>query len=1133
MQCPECQSDNPADAGFCNKCGSRLEIACPNCGKTNPPDSNFCNGCGQQLVVDEAPVEKVVPTPSAAGERKHVTVLFSDLSGYTAMSEKLDPEEVKEIMTRVFDRIKEVITKYDGFIEKFAGDAVMAIFGVPKAHEDDPVRAIRAAREIHDLVKFISPEVEGKTGTPLSMHSGINTGLVVTGEVNHDKGTHGVAGDPLNLASRLCGLAQSEEILVGHDTYRRSGGYFTFEELEPTRVKGKAEPVAIYRVLSAKERPAVAQHPSTPAGKLIGRKFELEQLAEAADQIQSGRGAIISISGDAGTGKSRLIEEFRAGLDLDKVQWLEGHAYAYSQNMPYFQLIDMLNRALLIEEGDSPEKVREKIESGLALLIGEQNDVVPYIGSLYALDYPEAEAVSPEFWKSRLRDAVQTVLAALTRNRPAIICLEDIHWADPSSIDLLRYLLSDFNYPALFICVYRLPFSLFASQQQSGLGKPYQEIQLQDLSASEAQGMMESLLESEDIPGDLQKLVQEKVEGNPFYLEEVISALIESKTIIRDDGGWQLTQSIHDLELSSSVYGVISSRLDRLEIDTKRVLQEASVIGRAFLYDILEKISKLEDQVDRCLSSLERLGIIRARSVQPELEYIFKHAITQEVVYNNLLKKDRREIHERIGSVIEQLFKDRLSEFYETLAYHFKQGQSVHKAINYLIMSGEKSLRKYAVEEADQYYNEAFKILNAIEDKTLEENRLLIDLLIKWAYVLYYLGDFKRLDNLLAEQKQLAESLEDSARLGMFYSWMGMALWARGKYKDSYDYLTRALELGENINNTEVIGYACTWLSWTCTELGRLEDGRLLGQRAHEISKDLKSDKYLYFKSLGGIGYNAYVSGQMDVAFDAGNQLLSYGQKHSNIRSSVMGYFIKGSSYLTYGDLDSAIECFKEAVRISADPYYEQFPKLSLGMGYVMNGDIQDAQEVLQHVWDFSQQYGTETIGTVAQVFLGLCTISNGKLNRGIKMMETGQQPYMENNSKWRFALVEHLFGKVYLQMTEKDAQISPLTMAKNIGFLLTNMPVVNRKIEQHFTKAIELATEVKANGILAQTYLDLGIYHQTKKRPDKAKECIARAIALFDECKADGYLKQAQRALTAVIDRNGGIEGGGESERV
>ncbi len=1117
MQCPQCQAPNPADARFCNKCGSKLEIVCPQCSKSNPPGSNFCNGCGRKLVKDEPPAEQPEKTAAIAGERKHVTVLFADLSGYTAMSEKLDPEELKEIMTRVFNRIKAVIAKYDGFIEKFAGDAVMAVFGVPHAHEDDPVRAIRAAKEIHELVKLISPEVEGKTGAPLSMHSGINSGLVVTGEVNADKGTHGLAGDPINLASRLCSLAGSEEILVGHDTYRRSSIYFTFEELEPTKVKGKAKPVSIYKVLPFGEQLPAGQHPAVSTGKLIGRRFELAQLTEAVESIHTGKSAIISISGEAGTGKSRLVAEFKAGLDLGKVQWLEGHAFAYSQNMPYSQLIDMLNRALAIEEGDSPVRVREKIETGLALSIEEPNEVVPYIGSLYALEYPEAEAVSPEFWKFRLRDAIQAVLAALTRNRPAVICLEDIHWADPSSLDLLRYILSDFNYPALFICIYRLPFRLFTTQQQSGLGKSYQEIQLQDLSASEAQSMVEAMLASENIPGDLRKFVQEKVEGNPFYLEEVINALTESKILIRENGGWKLTQPIQELELSSSVYSVISSRLDRLELDTKRVLQEASVIGRAFLYDILEKISTLQSKVDRCLSGLERLDIIRARSVQPELEYIFKHAITQEVVYNNLLKKDRREIHERIGMVIEELFKDRLSEFYETLAYHFKQGQSVQKAVHYLMLSGEKSLKKYAVEEADRYYTEAFEILASIKSGTPDENRLLIDLLIKWAYVLYYLGDFKKLNTLLSAQKQLAESLDDSARLGMFYAWMGMALWARGRYKDSHSYLTRALELGEKINNTDVIGYACTWLSWTSTELGRLEEGRSLGLRAQEISKALKEDKYLYFKSLGGIGYNAWVSGRRDIAFDCGNQLLSYGQKHSNIRSSVMGYFIKGCSYFMNGELGPAIKCFREAVRISADPYYEQFPKLMLGMGYVLNGSIEDAEDALWHVMDFSQLHGTETIGTVAQVFSGLCTILRGHLNRGIKIMETGAKPYLENDSKWRYAMVEHVLAKVYLQMTDKDARLSPLAMVKNIGFLLTNLPVVNRKIEQHLTKAIELAGAASARGIQAQALLDYGVYHRSKKRVAKARQCISEAIALFKEGNADGYLRQAEDTLASL----------------
>jgi class 3 adenylate cyclase/tetratricopeptide (TPR) repeat protein len=1119
MQCPECQSDNPADARFCNKCGSKLEIACPQCSKVNPPDSNFCNGCGHSLVPEEKPIEKPEPaTPTGGGERKHVTVLFSDLSGYTAMSEKLDPEEIKDIMTRVFGRIKEVIAKYDGFIEKFAGDAVMAIFGVPRAHEDDPVRAIRAAREIHDLVKFISPEVEGKTGTPLSMHSGINTGLVVTGEVNPDKGTHGVAGDPLNLASRLCSLAPGEDILVGQDTFRRSEGYFTFEELEPTRVKGKAEPVSIYKVLAAKDRPAVIQRPSAPTGTLIGRKFELAQLTEAADQIQTGRGAIVSISGDAGTGKSRLVEEFRAGLDLDQVQWLEGHAYAYSQNMPYFQLIDMLNRALLIEEGDSPDKVREKLESGLAVLIGEQNDVVPYIGSLYSLDYPEAEAVSPEFWKSRLRDAIQTVLAALTRSRPAIICLDDIQWADPSSLDLLRYLLADFNYPALFICLYRLPFNLFTSQQQLGLGKSYQEIQLQDLSATEAQSMVEAMLASKNIPGDLRKFVQEKVEGNPFYLEEVIHALIESKTLVRDNGGWQLTQSIQDLELSSSVYGIISSRLDRLELDTKRVLQEAAVIGRAFLYDILEKISRFDNKVDSCLSGLERLDIIRARSVQPELEYIFKHAVTQEVVYNNLLKKDRREIHERIGSEIEQLFKDRLPEFYETLAHHFKQGRSVHKAVEYLVKSGEKSLERYAVEEAHQFYQQAYDILEAKTEKTEEDKSLLIELMNSWGYVFYFLGDVRTFTRLFESHRKMAESLNDTAKLGMFNVWLGIAIYMAGKMKDANEFLRKALEFGEENNDQKVIGYACTWLSWIGAEMGNYAEGKAYGDRAHKIAQSFPSDQYLFFKSFMGLCYISFFEGNAKKVINDGEILLNYGKNNANNRSMVFGHWAKSLGQFIKGDMESANISGEEALNIALDPLYSQFPKLSLGIQYLFSGRAQEAEDILQSAIDYSEKYGVGQFSAIANLFLAPTLVAGGRMNEGLKVMEDTRQNLIKNQRKSWLAQSENILGLIYSQVsTGPKPTLS--TMAKNIGFLVKNVPQAGKKAEEHFKKSIDLSKDLGAGLILGSACLNLGLFYLDTKKPEQAKQYLFEAIKVFEKSEADIYLMQAQEAIASMKD--------------
>jgi len=341
MKCPKCQFDNRDGAKFCSECGHKFELTCPECGTINLPNSKFCDECGHDLregkeapsIDDSEPklhaapplADEILATPSPIeGERKYVTALFSDMSGYTAMSERFDPEEVKEITSRIFDEISKTVNKYDGFIEKFIGDAVMALFGIPKAHEDDPIRAVKAAREIHDLIKVMSPEFEEKIGQSLSMHTGINTGLVVTGEVDMEKGTHGVAGDTINVAARLSSLAEADQIIVGPDTYHQAQGYFSFEALEPTKVKGKEKPIRIHKVLSPKEQPSTTHRHQGLRADLIGREVELAQLKEAAEKLRERKGTIFSICGETGIGKTRLVEEFKATLDLEEIQWLDG-----------------------------------------------------------------------------------------------------------------------------------------------------------------------------------------------------------------------------------------------------------------------------------------------------------------------------------------------------------------------------------------------------------------------------------------------------------------------------------------------------------------------------------------------------------------------------------------------------------------------------------------------------------------------------------------------------------------------------------------------------------------------------------------------------------------------------------------
>jgi class 3 adenylate cyclase/tetratricopeptide (TPR) repeat protein len=1115
MKCPKCQFENRESKKFCTKCGAKLELRCPRCNSEIEPGESFCGECGQKL---DGAGEKEEKAPEAEGERKYVTVLFSDLSGYTAMSEKLDPEEVKEITSGIFKQISQIIDRYEGFIEKFVGDAVMALFGVPSAHEDDPVRAIRAAREIHDLVDGLSPEIEKKMGQPISMHTGINTGLVVTGEVDMEKGTHGVAGDTINLASRLSSLAKPGEVLVDTDTYHQAEGYFTFQSLEPTMVKGKTEPVQVYRVLEQKGRPVTIHRLSGRRADLIGRRVELAELREALESLRKGKGGVFSICGDAGTGKSRLVEDFKATLDLGEIQWLEGHAYAYSQNIPYFPLIDLLGRVFHIEEGDAVEKVREKVESGIEGLVGKKEDVVPYIGGLYSLRYPEVEEVSPEFWKSRLQEASQTIISALAQRTPTVFFLEDLHWADPSFVQFLRNALLEIRQPAIVLCVYRPEFSLFTGYQASRIREIYREIRLQDLSPSHAQDMLESLLKTERIPSDLRRFVQDKAEGNPFYLEELVNTLIESETLTRDNGSWRLTRPITESDISSTIHGLISGRLDRLEKETKRILQEASVIGRAFLYDILRKVTELEDRIDRGLSTLERLDLIRARSLQPDLEYMFKHPLTQEVVYNGLLKKDRQVIHEHIALVMEQLFQGRLSEFYETLAFHFKRGQSVSKAVDYLMKSGEKSAGRYAVEEAHQYYQEAFDILSHKPDKPREEKRLLIDLVIKWALVFYHRGDWSGLENLLSSHEDLAESLDDKARLGMFYAWLGFTIgMASGKLKESHQYLNRALELGEEIGNPQVIGYACTWLNWTCSELGLLDEAIAFGKRAQEISKILSSDHYLFFKSLSGIAHTYWYKGDSKKNFEIGRTLLDYGKKHSNIRSLAVGHIYTGTGYLIAGDFTSAIDCYKTGIEVAADPFYAHWGRIFLGSTYVIKGQFREAEGPLQELISYCEDFGCEQIRPYANSFLAVVMMDKGQMAQGLKMLDEERQSALKKERRFLHAMLEYLTGKVYLQVVQGEGPKSLSFLAKNIGFLMKSVPFAGQKAEAHFNKAIDATKEVGAKSILGQAYLDLGLLHKSKRRNEEARKCLSEAIQIFQETEAEFYLREANEALLSI----------------
>jgi class 3 adenylate cyclase/tetratricopeptide (TPR) repeat protein len=1113
VKCKKCDTENSPRRKFCRECGAKLIQICTKCASENLPEDKFCGECGEKLK-KETELKKPKPVIE---ELKPVTILFSDLCGYTAISEKLDPEEMKKIISRIFGEVAQIVTKYEGHIDKFIGDAVMAIFGIPKVHEDDPVRAIKSAMEIHDLVGRVSPQLEERIGMPLSMHSGINTGLVITDELNLERGTERVLGETVNLASRLTNLAGKGEIFVSEETYRQSKNHFDFEMLKSFQVKSKEKPIQPYKVLSPKKKPITVHSLSDLKAELIGRKRELDQLREAFQQVQKGRRRIVSICGDAGTGKSRLIEEFKSTLNLNKIQWREGHAYAFSQNIPYFPLIDIFNRAWQIEEDDSPEIVKKKVESNIYRLLGKKENFASYIGYLYGLSYPDVEKVSPEYWKSQLFEIVKKIIASLTQMGTTVIFLEDIHWADPSSLDLLRFVLLDSKYPALFLCVYRPPFTLFTSQELHSLGNSYQEIVLKELSPSEAEAMTASLLKAKNIPLKLKNFIHEKAEGNPYYLEEMIHSLIESGILVHDNGNCRLEREISEIDIPLTIKGLISARIDRLKMEMKRILQEASVIGRVFSYETLKKITEFNEQLDRCLHNLEGLDLIKVRSLKPEPEYVFKHNLIQEVVYNSLPKKEHQKIHKKIALLIEKQFHNRLQDFYETLAFHFKKSNSLHKAINYLMKSGERSLKRYSVEESHQYYNEAFKLLVQKRDKTQEEKKLLIDILSNWTIVFYYRGDFKGLENVLRTQEGLVKSLNDKIRRGMFYISLSMASWGQEKLADSYYYLQKALKLGEETKNNYLIAYACTRLIWTCVEMTLVNEAIFYGERALKILQSLETSPFLYPMALLGLGYTHFIKGERGKIYEIGKTLLDFGQKHSHIRSLVFAHWTFGNGHFVDGNMTSAIENYKKALQISTDPWLSQFPRLLLGLSYVYTKEFHKAEGPLREVLDFSEKFGAKIQGTPAWALLGAISIAKGQMNQGISMLYDAQRLWIKNKCRWRYIHSEYTLGNLYLEISKKSLSTNFFTLTKNIGFLVKNVPLASKRAEAHFNKAIEAAKEIGANGMLGRTYLDLASLYTIKGRKEKAKRCISEAIQCFEQCEIKTLLKQAWKSLASL----------------
>ena len=623
--------------------------------------------------------------------------------------------------------------------------------------------------------------------------------------------------------------------------------------------------------------------------------------------------------------------------------------------------------------------------------------------------------------------------------------------------------------------------------------------------------MLSSMLDTRSLPENLLRLVRNRAEGNPFYLEEILNALVDSGALVFEEENWRINRSFNEADIPSTIHGVIASRMDQLGKTDKRILQEAAVIGRAFLYDILKRISIYGEEVDTSLYRLERAGLIKTRALQPEMEFVFKHALIQEVSYRSLLRRERQRVHERIGRTIEDIYRDRISEFDETLAIHFQKSIATDKAADYLIRSGTKALKRCALDESDQYFKTAKSMLEQEHLATPDIKKRLLDVVNQWAFVFYYKGLNRQLMELLEHQQTMLSGLNDPVREGFHWAWYGCALWHRHRFSEAYESLIRAKRFGETADHPGLIGYASTWLSWPCTELGRFDEAIENSKISEELLTDNRiQDAYLYFNGLFARAYAWWHIGDAERIKKIGNRLIKFGRQHGNVRSMVAGHCCLGWRNLTIGDVDRAINCFDTAVQMSADPWYSQFPKLALCYGAISNGKLDTALPLLDQLVHFSDANGAEFVGEPAKFFKGLASILNGQVSEGLETMESLLAGWRTGGCRLRILTCGYVMGNVYSRLYQGASQTTGDADLPTVLALADN---AIRWLEDCSTAAEETGARV----IQGQALLEWGKLLCVLNRPDEAATRLRQSFDIFEHTGARHHLQRATEALNEL----------------
>jgi class 3 adenylate cyclase/tetratricopeptide (TPR) repeat protein len=1097
-------------------------VLCPQCSSENLPGDKFCGECGHVLALPSEPrpiepsldekiakIQKYLPKgltekilaqrDRIEGERKQVTVMFCDLEGFTSLTERLGSEEAYGIMDQVYELLIHKVHDYEGTVNEMTGDGIMALFGAPIALEDAPQRAIRSALAIHrEMAKFSDGLKQVREGiSSLKMRVGIHTGPVVVGTLGNDLRVEFKAvGDTVNLASRMEGLAKPGTTCITEETHRITEGLFRFEALGEKTVKGKKGPVKVYKVI-APSTSRTRFDVSTERGltPFIGREREFELLLDGFERAKRGRGQAFSIVSEAGIGKSRLLYEFRKAVSNEDVIFLEGRCLSYSRAVTYHPVIDIIRANFDIREGDQDSEIREKVIKGLKILRVDEALTLPYFLELLSVKDSGIDKIpiSPEAKKDRIIQAYKLITLKGSEIRPLILAFEDLHWIDKSSEEVLRYVFESIpGARVLMVFTYRPEFV------HTWGGKSYHsQVNLNRLSNRESLAMVSHLFGTEDIDSDLEELILEKTEGVPFFIEEFVRSLKDLKIIDREDNKYSLAKGIERVAIPSTIEDVIMARVDSLPGEAKEVLQTGSVIEREFSYELIKEVTGLpEKELLSYLSVLKDSELLYERGIYPQSTYIFKHALTRDVVYGSILIKRQQQIHEAIGNTIEELYKENIDEYYAVLTEHYIDAKSYEKGAEYADLAAKKALKAASFAEAIEYEIKRVSCFERLPT-TDTTKRKIIDARTVLASYLINLAQIAEANDAVAPIADLVVKINYRKRLPAVYNAIGLYnLWGKEDYLKASRYLNEVLNISEEEKDHVSLWYTCINLGWYLSYNCEFEKGFKLLNRALDFSLGSKNVIGITFCKNVINTMNYILQGKIDFAYQRSVEILEEAEKVGDI-------FVRGISQCSYGSscyfkgfFDKAKDNLLNGWMFCEKANHVAWGSWSSGwLGYVFTnmGEYKKAQDYYEKAISISVD------ARLFPSFVHMWKVSIARAKSLNNDQDIDMNELFKHYKKNRFAFCKGLIARIIAEilMNIEDKESS--------------------EVEKWIIKSIEADTKNGLMWFLANDYALYADLFRRKGERSKAKENLAKAIDIFKECGADGWVEKYEEELTSL----------------